>query len=92
MKSILALIPYLAALLIPLSPFAAESARILIVVGPTDHPPGTHEVAAGAREMQHCLENMANLPRVRVDQFNEWPKDKAVGTVPLPAGTEHPLP
>ena len=34
MKSILALIPYLAALLIPLSPFAAESARILIVVGP----------------------------------------------------------
>lgn len=78
MKSILALIPYLAALLIPLSPFAAESARILIVVGPTDHPPGTHEVAAGGRVMQHCLENMANLPRVRVDLFNEWPKDKAV--------------
>ena len=28
---------------------AAEPARILIVVGPSNHPPGTHEVAAGGR-------------------------------------------
>jgi type 1 glutamine amidotransferase len=57
---------------------ATEPTRILIVVGPTDHPPGTHEVAAGGRLMKHCLENMANLPSVKVDLFNEWPKDKAV--------------
>lgn len=58
--------------------FAADAARILIVVGPTDHPPGTHEVAAGGRVMKHCLENMVNVPGVKVDLFNEWPKDKAV--------------
>ena len=58
--------------------YAADTARILIVVGPTDHPSGTHEVAAGGRVMKHCLENMANLPGVKVDLFNEWPKDKAV--------------
>lgn len=58
--------------------FAADAARILIVVGPTDHPPGTHEVAAGGRVMKHCLENMGNVPGVKVDLFNEWPKDKAV--------------
>ena len=51
---------------------------ILIVVGPSTHPPGSHEVAAGGRVMKHCLENMANLPGVKADVFNEWPQDKAV--------------
>lgn len=59
------------------SSFAAQ-ARVLIIVGPTNHPPGTHEVAAGGRLMKHCLENMENLPGVKVDIFHEWPKDKAV--------------
>ena len=58
--------------------FAATPTRILIVVGPTDHPPGTHEVAAGGRLLKHCLENMANVPDVKVDLFYEWPKDAAV--------------
>ena len=53
--------------------FAATPTRILIVVGPTDHPPGTHEVAAGGRLLKHCLENMANVPDVKVDLFYEWP-------------------
>ncbi len=57
---------------------AAEPARILIVVGPKDHPPGTHEVAAGGRVLKHCLDNMANVSGVKVDLFYEWPKDKAV--------------
>jgi type 1 glutamine amidotransferase len=57
---------------------AAHATRILIVVGPTDHPPGTHEVAAGGRLLKHSLENMSNLSGVKVDLFNEWPKDKAV--------------
>src|ERR1041384_2418785 len=58
--------------------FAAAPARILIVVGPTDHPPGSHEVAAGGRLMKHCLEHMANVPDVKVDLFNEWPRDNAI--------------
>lgn len=60
------------------SAFAAVPTRILIVVGPTDHPPGTHEVAAGGRLLKHCLENMANLPGVTVDLCYEWPKDAAI--------------
>lgn len=39
---------------------AARETQILIVVGPTNHPPGTHEVAAGGRLMKHCLENASN--------------------------------
>ncbi len=57
---------------------APRETRILIVVGPSEHPPGTHEVAAGGRLMKHCLENMANVPGVKADLFNEWPKDDAV--------------
>lgn len=40
---------------------AAEPTRVLIVVGPSNHPPGTHEVAAGGRLMQHCLQNMCGI-------------------------------
>ena len=41
---------------------AADPARVLIVVCPTNHPPGTHEIAAGGRLMQHCLQNMTEVP------------------------------
>jgi type 1 glutamine amidotransferase len=51
----------------------AQPARVLIVVGPTDHPPGTHEVASGGRLMKHCLETMANVPGVKADVVYEWP-------------------
>lgn len=50
--------------------FAAAATRILIVVGPSDHPPGTHEVAAGGRLLAHCL---ANLPGVKADVVYGWP-------------------
>ena len=67
--------------LLTVSPLSAQSepreTRILIVVGPSTHPPGSHEVAAGGRLMKHCLENMANVPGVKADVFNEWPKDNA---------------
>src|SRR5690242_10257043 len=57
---------------------AAEPPRILIVVGPSNHPPGSHEVAAGGRVMKYCLENAANVPGLKADLFSEWPKDQAV--------------
>jgi type 1 glutamine amidotransferase len=57
---------------------AAEPARILIVVGPSTHPPGTHEVAAGGRMMKHLLEHMANVPGVTADVCSEWPQDSTV--------------
>lgn len=71
----------LATLLLLATP-AAQSApgetRVLLIVGPSKHPPGTHEVEAGGRLLKHCLENMSNLPGVKVDLVNEWPKDKSV--------------
>ena len=53
-------------------------ARVLIVVGPSTHPPGSHEVAAGGRLMQHCLENMSNIKGVKAEVVTEWPRDKVV--------------
>jgi type 1 glutamine amidotransferase len=55
----------------------ADPARVLIVVGPSTHPPGSHEVAAGGRVMQHCLEHMENVPGVKAEVVYEWP-DKAL--------------
>src|SRR5215218_7814041 len=56
----------------------AEAPHILIVVGPSSHPPGSHEVLASAKVMKHCLETMSNVPVAKVDLFQEWPKDPAV--------------
>lgn len=52
--------------------------RIAIVIGPSSHPPGTHEVEAGARVMEHCLNHLEGMPPVRAEVFTEWP-----GTVKL---------
>ena len=53
---------------------AAEPVRnVLIVVGPSSHPPGTHEVAAGARVMEDCLKQVKGL---QVDVVQGWPEDK----------------
>lgn len=54
--------------------FAAEPKRVLIIVGPSKHPPGSHEVAAGARVMDHCLKHMTNLPAMEVDIADSWPQ------------------
>jgi hypothetical protein len=57
--------------------FAADPAHVLIVVGPSKHPPGSHEVAAGGRVMKHCIETMTNVPGVKADVVEAWP-DKAL--------------
>ena len=54
------------------------AAKILIVIGPSNHPPGSHEVAAGGRLLKHCLENSANMPGLKADVVYEWPKTEAV--------------
>ena len=52
---------------------SAADTRVLIVVGPSNHPPGSHEVAAGGRVLKHCVENMANLPGIKADLVEGWP-------------------
>lgn len=51
----------------------ADPARALVVVGPTNHKPGTHEVAAGGRLVAHALENLQNAPVLETDIVYEWP-------------------
>ncbi len=58
--------------------WAEPAARILIVVGPSTHPAGTHEVAAGGRLMKDCLERMTNLPNVEAEVSIGWPRDVAL--------------
>lgn len=49
--------------------------KALIVVGPSRHPPGTHEVAAGARVMEYCLEALENSDQFEVDVVDSWNSD-----------------
>lgn len=53
--------------------FGADATRVLIVVGPSNHAPGSHEVAAGGRLMEHALEHMGNVSGVEADVVYEWP-------------------
>lgn len=53
--------------------------RVLIVVGPSNHPPGTHEVAAGGRLMEYSLEHAEGLdPAIDATVVIGWPEDVAV--------------
>ena len=52
--------------------------KIVFVAGPCDHPPGTHEAAAGARLVKHCVENAERLPPVAAEIFYLWPEDTSV--------------
>ena len=56
----------------------ASETKILLVAGRCDHAPGTHEAAAGARLLEHCVENAANIQPVRGEVFYQWPEEKSV--------------
>ena len=66
----------LGALCLPLTAVMG-SPRVLIVVGPSQHPPGTHEVAAGGRLLEHCLESLQNAEPFQVDLVEAWPGEGA---------------
>ena len=77
LRSFLASLAIFTAVLFSVAAASAET-RVLIVIGPTTHPPGSHEVAAGGRLMKHCVESMENLRGVKADVVTEWPKEQAV--------------
>ncbi len=56
----------------------APQPLVLIVVGPSQHPPGTHEVPAGARVMEYMLEHAEGVPPVAAEIVDQWPQDKRV--------------
>ena len=47
--------------------------NVLIVVGPSNHGPGSHEPEAGARLIKHCLESLDNVPDVTGTVTVKWP-------------------
>ncbi len=51
-----------------------ESPLVLIVIGPSNHPPGSHEVTAGGRLIKHCIEQMENVPGVKARVVEGWPE------------------
>jgi len=51
---------------------ADEAARVLVVVGPSKHPPGTHEVEAGGRLLKHCIDA---VEKIKAEVVTEWPAD-----------------
>lgn len=55
----------------------AADPSVLIIVGPSTHPPGSHEVAAGGRLIKHCVENLKNSPGVKGNIVEGWP-DKSM--------------
>lgn len=65
----------LGSLALPIETQAAEPTQVMILVGPSQHPPGTHEVAAGGRLMKHALESVEKLG-IAVELMTEWPKDE----------------
>ncbi|MHC4403125.1 MAG: ThuA domain-containing protein [Planctomycetota bacterium] len=56
---------------------AEASTKILVIAGPCEHAPGTHEAAAGARLLEHCVKNAANVEPVLAEMLDAWPADKS---------------
>jgi len=51
-----------------------DAKHVLIVVGPSKHPPGTHEVAAGGRLIEYMLEHAEGVPPVAAEVVYQWPE------------------
>jgi hypothetical protein len=49
----------------------------LVIVGPSKHPPGTHEVVATGKLIQYCIQQIG-VPGVKVELLSEWPDDAMV--------------
>ena len=76
----LTLVVILTGLSVPGAGLAVEPAapKILIVAGPSTHPPGTHEVKAGAWLMKSCVENATNCQAATAVVCEQWPEDEKV--------------
>jgi len=50
--------------------------HVLIVIGPSEHPPGTHEVPATGRLLKYCLESSPSAQGLEVTLSDGWPTDE----------------
>jgi type 1 glutamine amidotransferase len=49
--------------------------RVLFVIGPSGHPPGTHEVAASARLLKYCVDQVSEGRGIETIVSEGWPSD-----------------
>ncbi len=56
---------------------AEEPKRVLLVVGPSHHAPGTHEVEAGCEVIKYCLEHAEGIGPIEAEVVEGWPTDKS---------------
>jgi type 1 glutamine amidotransferase len=56
---------------------ASSARKILFIVGPSGHPPGTHEVAASARLLKYCVEQAGEGAAFQTELYEGWPTDPA---------------
>ena len=82
---VLAILPHaIAADPIQTNPTQTNAAQVLVVIGPSNHPPGSHEVSAGGRLMADCINRAQGLlvnagkERLRAEAIASWPTDRAV--------------
>ncbi|OYW17215.1 MAG: hypothetical protein B7Z55_12975, partial [Planctomycetales bacterium 12-60-4] len=73
--SLLALVSTVAS---PLRAANPEVKHVLVVVGPSNHAPGTHEVRAGGRLIADCLKHADNVTGIETTVVTSWPTDAAV--------------
>jgi len=51
--------------------------KILFIIGPSTHPPGTHEGAAGARLLKYCVDHAKEGAGIQTEIYEGWPTDTA---------------
>lgn len=57
---------------------SAQKPHVLVVVGPSEHPPGTHEVAATGALIERLLRDSKRIDPPKVSVISEWPDDNAL--------------
>lgn len=56
---------------------SGDAKAIRFVVGPSNHPPGTHEVGASARLLKFCLDQTPQIAPGETVLHNDWIQQKA---------------
>lgn len=56
-------------------PETVEKNKVLVIVGPSEHPPGTHEVEATACLLKRCLDDAMGARGFETEIFDGWPND-----------------
>jgi hypothetical protein len=67
----------LAAIMLASAAAAADRVKIVLVAGPCEHSPGSHEADAAARLLKHCLEHARDIGPVETAVHYGWPEDES---------------